>query len=275
MKTFYDDGTISERGFVYVATVRPFFYEFALHSLKTLRDFYPEANVTLFANEDLLDDRAKQFNKVFTEIPIHVRAKMWCLDKTPYKKTVYLDVDTVVLHKDIKVIHDHLDSCDMFFAPNPKWGCGSYEWAYISRDQKDTLDYQGGMLGYNKSDLAFDFTNTWFSEYCKQRDQEWPYDTKNYPRVWKQFDMFTLWLLTKNKFGGFERFQKLNIKQLPLRWGVIIDAPKKLLDGPIVIAHCTRDYYRVTPASRKLFKLDNEDYKITPSKTSSSTFEFN
>lgn len=277
MKTFYDDGTVSEKGFIYVATVRPFFYEVALHSLQTLKDFYPEANVTLFANEALIDDRAKRFNKVYTNVPVHQRTKMWCLDKTPYDQTVYIDADTVVLHKDIRTIHDHLADCDMFFAPNPTWACGSFEWAYVSRDKEDTLDYQGGMFGYNKNDLVQDFTNTWFTEYCKQREQDWPYDPERYSREWQQFDMFTLWKITSNKFGGFDRFEKLKIKQVPHRWGVIMAAPKKFLDGPIVIAHCSRDYYQSSPASANLFKMSKEyeSFKIKSSSTSSSTFQFN
>jgi hypothetical protein len=277
MKLFYDDNTVSEKGFVYVATHKPNYYEFALHSLNMLRDFWPDANVTLFANEALLDSRAKQFNKVYTNIPIHIRAKMWCLSKTPYQKTVYIDADTAILNKDIRNIHDLLVDHDLFFTPNPVWAVGSYSWATISVDGKESTNYHGGVVGYNKNDLVCDFTDTWFLEYVKQRTDPWPYNEDEYSQVWQQFDMFTLWKILYNKLGGFDRFQRLKINEVGFRWGVIADAPLKYLDGPIVIGHLTKGYYKGSAASAKKFKLSKEydNFRITESSVTEDSFKYN
>lgn len=202
------------KGFIYVASKDKIYYELAIWSAISLREMYPEADITLFTHRSFVDDRASIFNSVVTGIPIHTRAKMWCMARTPYDLTFYNDVDSQIIHPNIRKVFDELEDCDMFFTESFWYTTANYKWAFIDKDKKIPVLYHGAVCAYKKSDLTIDFHQTWFKEYVKQRTRPWSFDFAY--KEWQQFDMFTLWRLTSGKFPEFQRFTEgLRVKKGP------------------------------------------------------------
>lgn len=218
MKYIIGSEDVPEKGFIYVASKEVRYYEYAINACNTLKDYHPNSHVTLFTHEKFIDDQCKVFDNVIVDIPVHYRAKMWCMARTPYQKTIYIDADSFVMHKDIRTMHDDfLSDCDMFFCPVTTYTVGNFKWAFIDKEQKIVPPYHGAICGYNKTDLTIDFQQTWFDEYIVQQSVPWPYGDKHYSE-WRIFDMFTLWKITSNYYGGFDKFQDLKIKTIPMRY---------------------------------------------------------
>lgn len=248
---------IAERGFIYVASRDRLYYELALISLETLKAYYPDSHVTLFTHQKFIDDRAKAFDKVITGIPNHVRAKMWCMARTPYQKTVYIDCDSIIRHRDIRIMHDFLEDHDMFFGGHIDYTVANMKWAYIDRRRNIPIVYHGSMCGYNKTDITIDFMQTWFDEYIKQVSQpEWD---DRFFKEWKQFDMFTLWRMTSKKFSEFDRFNDLKIKLLERRFNNTIHDLEKDAGKNPVITQIDRDTWKQMKWAWKIIKSGTED----------------
>jgi hypothetical protein len=236
VKYLHNNGRTSDRGFIYVASRDRLYYELALLSAQSLRDYFPEAHLTLFTHERFVDERAaKMFDNVIVDIPVHYRAKMWCMARTPYQKTIYNDADSIIKHRDIKKMHDFLDECDMFFGTCLLYTVGNPKWGYMDHAQTEQPKYHGSLCGYNKSDLTLDFMQTWFDKYLEQLNNPWPYG-KNHPKEWQIFDMFTLWRMTSGKFEEFDRFKALNIKLLERRYNTTgQDLPEDIGGKPVIV----------------------------------------
>lgn len=212
----------SDDGFLYVASRDRKYYEYAINSCESLKAYYPNSHVTLFTHKNFVDDRANIFDNIITNIPIHLRAKMWCMARTPYKRTVYIDADSLVNHRDVKKLHDFLDDCDMFFTPVLDYAAGDFKWTAMDIARTEFPQYHGSMCGYHNTSLNLDFMQTWFDDYVKQRSEPWPYEAQGlHYQEWQQFDMFTLWRMTCNKFDQYNRFHNLNIKIIPARYNAM------------------------------------------------------
>lgn len=179
-------------GFLYVASQCSAYYKAAVNSAISLRDNYPEANITLFTHELLIKDSDRKFfDRIETGIPIHRRAKMYAMARTPYKKTLYLDADTEIRSENIKKVFDILGNNDIMFTKIvPK----------VSKDQvidsNNKLEYHGGVILYNSRKPTIDMIQDWFDTYIVQDKCRWhesPFARYN-PRM-KPWDQFTLWYL--------------------------------------------------------------------------------
>lgn len=243
MKIWYSNHKESEKGFLYVASKRRLYYELALISCQSLKDFSPKTHVTLFTHQNFVDDRCKIFDRVIVDIPIHNRAKMWCMARTPYERTVYNDCDSLIRHKDVSKIFNFLDECDLFCGSNLLYTVADIKWTYIDIERKHIPKYHGSMLGYHKTELNVDFMQTWFDEYVKQVSTPWKYGNNHY-QDWQKFDMFTLWRMTSGLFEEFERFDGLNIKILSRRWNTTIQDLPEDLDGPPVITQIDENSWK-------------------------------
>jgi len=260
MKTYYSNGKVSENGFIYVASRDRLYYELALLSCESLKSFSPKTHVTLFTHENFCDDRCKIFDTVIVDIPVHYRTKMWCMARSPYKKTIYNDCDSQICHKDVSKMFDFLDECDLFCGSNLLYTVGSLKWTYIDKARKHVPKYHGSMWGYNKSEIISDFMQTWFDEYIKQVSTPWPYE-KTHFKEWQQFDMFTLWKMTCGFFDEFERFNKLNIKILSRRWNTTCQDLPEDLDGPPVIMQIDKGTWQKMGNAWKVIEKGRTDEK--------------
>lgn len=275
MIIYHDNGKESKKGFIYIASKDKLFYELALRSCESLRDFYPDANVTLFTHKQFIDKRSSIFDKVICEIPIHNRAKMWCMARTPYQRTLYNDVDTFICHSDIKKIHDHLNDCDMFFGGHLNYTVANRKWEYVDKKQNIPIKLHGSLCGYHKTDINLDFMQTWFDEYVTQIESEWEHNFAH--PEWKDFDMFTLWRLTSKRYNEFDRFNGLNIKILDRRWNTTIQDLPADLNGPRVITQVDKDSYKKMPYiwSQISKELENERFVNKKYQTGESSIKYN
>lgn len=233
---------LSKEGFIYVASRVREYYEYALISCETLKEFHPESNVTLFTHEKFLDKRCKLFDNIVTGIPIHARAKMWCMARTPYEKTIYIDCDSIIRHKDVNKLHDFLENCDLFFGSQVLHTVTDLSWGFIDKSFSIEPKYHGSLCGYTNSKLNIDFMQTWFDEYVKQRSSPWKYE--EYDIKWKQFDMFTLWRMTCGKFEEFKKFNELIIKILPRRYNNTMGDLEENYEGVPVITQIDGSFYQ-------------------------------
>lgn len=276
MKVHFSNGKESEDGFIYVATRNRMYYELALLSCESLKSFSPKTHVTLYTHENFFDDRAKIFDQVIVDVPIHSRTKMWAMARSPYKRTIYNDCDSQICHRDVGKMFNFLDDCDLFCGSNLLYTVGSHKWAYIDKRQKHVPRYHGSMWGYKKDPLIADFMQTWFDEYIKQVTTPWPFERDHY-QVWQQFDMFTIWRMTSGLFDEFKRFDDLKIKILSRRWNTTSQDLPEDLDGPPVIMQIDRGTWKKMPNAWKTIEkgMNDEKHKVEQFALGDPTIKYN
>jgi len=86
---------------------------------------------------------------------------------SPFKKTLYLDCDTVIQNTGVEVAFDTLDGVDMCFFKNMSWRKGDK----VLKIYKRAMDmfgcnipiivWQGGVFSFNKTDATLEFFKTW------------------------------------------------------------------------------------------------------------------
>jgi len=273
MKYYKASTKDSDKGFIYVASKSYIYYELAIIACQSLKDCFPESNVTLFTHEKFVDKRAEIFDNVIVEIPIHYRAKMWCMARTPYDRTIYIDVDSQVKRKKVKDMFNFLDDHDMFFGKPEPYTVADIKWSHMDKAMTIVPPYHGALCGYKKSDIVIDFMQTWFDEYVKQYTQPWPYGDLHYPE-WKVFDMFTLWRMTSKKFNEFDKFNDIKIKLIPGKYITTAQHATEDLVGAVIQQIDRTTWERIpafwTPVEKKL-----ELYSFTKSEINFVSQKFN
>ncbi|CAB5221216.1 hypothetical protein UFOVP247_110 [uncultured Caudovirales phage] len=179
-------------GYVYVASLNSAYYKAAVNSAISLRDNYPEANITLFTHEKFIKDSDRKFfNNIVTGIPVHSRAKMWGMARSPYEKTLYLDCDTEIRSENIKNVFDILGDNDIMFTRIIK---------HVSNtrriDDDNDLEYHGGVILYNNTPLIKKLMNDWYELYDFQINCDWSNSIfSKYDKRMRPWDQFTIWYL--------------------------------------------------------------------------------
>jgi hypothetical protein len=222
------------QGVVLVASMSRAYYDAAIRCAVSIKDYAPDVNITLFTHASFVREADKHlFDNIVTNIPVHIRAKLWALPKTPYDVTLYLDADMEVYSDEFVKVFDQLKDADMAFT-NIR--------PHVSKDVvvKGTqkLKYHGGIFLYRKNDVI----DQWWDEYCVQfHSKTWPYEEEGYSKQMRPWDQFTLWRLLKDNkdikvghLGGTDDY----------RWNYIhlydekgIDANGKRGKDPIIYHH--------------------------------------
>lgn len=250
-----------KRGYIYVASCNPLYYELALRSAQSLKDYDPNSNITLFTHADWVDDRCSNvFDEVRVGIPNFIRAKMWCMARTPYDVTIYNDCDSLIKNKKISEMHDQLKDHDMMFGTNLAYTVSKIELAYIDKKRTISVTHHGSMCLYKKTNSTLNFHQRWYDDYITQCYTDWPYEDWSY-ELWKKFDMFTLWKIINNYNGDYKDFSELNIGLLSRRWNGTIYDCKKDLDGPPVIVQISRETFKNTGHYYKEIESDLKKYR--------------
>lgn len=207
--------TFPEFGVVYIATGK--FLEEAILSVKSLKACMPEMHVTLFSESQPADKYFDQWIEIhsptFTGLD-----KALMLKHTPYKKTIYLDSDTMINHS-LKGILERLDDWD--FLATIEVGRG-----YWYRDElgvpSSFPEVNGGILAFVKTSVVEELLIGWEKEIHKTRVWQKRYG----PRVWDQPALRKLLWNYRNEI-------KLGI--LPSEYNVISTWGTYIFGDPIII----------------------------------------
>lgn len=210
----------SSKGFVIVASRNSNFYTYAVNLMESIKDFYPEALITLVTEERFVDERADEADQVIF-CDNHYRAKLWGMSQSPYDITMYVDADMDCEHEDIAKVWDELGDNDMVFhelTPEREKFYAIREFRYDGGVEKYTLC--GGVCLYRSGNpLVREFMEDWFELFNKQHNNMWRpegFDKEQWDRDLKHFDQTTLWWLTEKE----EKYKdlKIGIFHDDIRW---------------------------------------------------------
>ena len=208
------------KGFIIVASNNVNFYVYAVNLIESIKDWYPEAQITLVTEERFIDDRADEAdNIIFCDN--HYRAKLWGMSQSPYDITMYVDADMDCEHEDIAKVWDELGDRDLVFhelTPEREKFYAIREFRFKGRMEKYTLC--GGVCLYRSSNpLVMEFMAEWFELYNKQLNNIWQpegFDNRQWNEDLKVFDQTTLWWLTEQE----DKYKdlKIGIFHDDIRW---------------------------------------------------------
>lgn len=224
----------SNTGFVVIATVHKKILLSAINLAESIREYWPDANITLFTTQDLVAGAdTSAFTSVVTkDVPHDRRAKLWALSKTPYNTTAYLDADTLCVSSEIRNIFDQLGNDDIIFTKirpynsNPKGFIEDPE--YIRH---------GGVFVYNSKPDTIAFMQRWWDLWSTTRSAD-VFNTTypEYPAKMKEWDQFYLFYLVKHT----DHKLKLGFFKEDARWNFVTGYQRSELCGkPPIIEHYT------------------------------------
>lgn len=220
-------------GYIYVATVRHDYYVAAKRSAESLLDFYPEAKITLFTLKEWVEDEDYEiFDKIITDIPNHIRTKLWALSLSPYDITMYVDCDTYIQHEDISKVFGFLGDNDIIFTRNRPYN------AKITKlNDEEEMIWHCGIFVYRKNIQTIKLTNDWYDRYCEQIKPG--FDISPYPQQARPWDTFTMWYLL-NKTEHRDTIKVGEFPRPDARWNFGTgQKPEELNGEDVVITHYT------------------------------------
>jgi len=231
------------RGFIYVASLTRPYFDAAIQSADSIKDFWPDAKITLFTHKDWWDEKYRDiFDNVILDIPVHCRAKLWALERTPYDLTCFMDADTFCESEDIRHIFDQLehdDEYDMAMTCNRPYNA---KVVYFTNDKelrhwkepdksmiKDAVvhKWEGdkgvyrfkwhcGMFLYKNNERTLKMLNMWYQNYAEQIEmnpnKNWGYP---YPKTLWFWDTFAFWRT------NFDVDYQVNIKEIHAKWNYV------------------------------------------------------
>lgn len=260
---------MENNGYLVVASRKSSFYSLAINLIESIKDYNPDANCCLVAEERFIDTRADCADHII-HCDDHVRAKLYGMTKTPYDKTMYIDADCEVVHEDIAKCFDELKDFDVMFT-------------HLSDDRKyifkevffpaGRLELCGGVCLYDYSkQIVKDFLQDWWDLHQKQVAGEWwptkefkdwrvastedkpNWDDKQYPRTLSRWDQFSLWWLTKKDPKYCDEALKVGIFEDDIRWNwyTSYDPNRNQAKSPVVIEH----YSNMAPKNDDLYAVN-------------------
>lgn len=223
------------KGFLYVASLSKAYYQAMVYSIESLKDELPDAQVAVYTHTDWVQDKDRHlFDHLFTPCPVHCRAKLWALDKSPFDLTMYIDADSYVESPEIIEPLDMLEEnpdVDVYMSENRPYnskvvyfteddmegpGIPAREMEhYIEADMELVRQGKGhkfrwhcGMFAWRKNERTQKLWAEWLRCYRKHHETQNGY--KPYPKSLTYWDTFAFWrALHENQDLG------VNIKRLP------------------------------------------------------------
>ena len=232
-----------KRGYLVVASKKPNFYLYAINLIESIKEYYPDAHVTLVADEVFLDGREDAADHVIVtegDAVGHYRAKIWGMTQTPYEQTMYCDADMGCEHEDIENVFDDLKGKDLVFHELAKKRETYYAIKYFT-DAGRQVEYRwcGGVCLYKSANpLVMDFMRDWWDYYKRQWAGEWRPPLEPWNDL-KAFDQTSLWWLL-NKVDKYEDI-KVGTFEDDIRWNYFTQYQYENLQPesgkPIVLRH--------------------------------------
>lgn len=195
-------------GFIYIASLDPKYLKSAIYSAESLREFYPEANITLYTHEEWLEgkDLSDLFDNIVTkDVPWHSRAKLWALDKTPYDLTVYVDADMEVMSEEIQTIWDQMPDDKDILLTRIRPYAGAFVYFDKTRRGGEGLEDHCGFFMYRKTEKTMAFMAEWWRLYQGQQDGSWKWDNTKYPEELRPWDQWSYWWLQNKTDFALDR----------------------------------------------------------------------
>lgn len=195
------------KGFIYGVGYKDVYLKSAKLSAGSVKDYYPDANITLVVPQSMVDDECYEiFDNVICDehVPDSKRTKLWALSKTPYDLTMYLDADTVCVSEEIQTVWDQIKDNDIVFTLIRKYN--SNPRGYLDDPE---YKYHGGVFLYNRNCIPM--MAEWWDRWLGART-EWNYPhTPNF-RIWDQYFLYYILAHTKHglKVGVFEEDARWN-----------------------------------------------------------------
>jgi len=235
------------KGYVIVASRKKFFYVSAINLMESIKDYYPEAQITFVVEERFLDGQERiADNVIFCDN--HARAKLIGMAKSPYDITFYVDADIECEHEDIATIFDKLDGHDLMFTglPADRHYCYAevfFEGARKPDGTKAGFELCGGVCLYDmRKPLVREFMQDWYDLTVAQYGRTWwpmkadgTEDLENYPATLKRWDQFSLWWLV-NKEPKYKDL-KVGILEDDARWNFYSKYKYEHNKDPVVLRH--------------------------------------
>lgn len=221
-------------GYLYVATVKHEYYVAAKQSALSLLDFYPEAKICFFTLSKWVQEEDYEiFDQIITDIPNHVRTKLWALSQTPYDLTMYVDCDTYIQHEDISKAFDYIGDNDVIFTRNRP-----YNAKITMLNDEDEMIWHCGIFVYKNNENTKQLMDDWYKQYCDQISPDYKLDGP-YPKTALPWDTFSMWyLLNKTKHKDL-----IKVGEFPspdARWNFCVGQKPSELEGQeIIILHYT------------------------------------
>ena len=223
---------MQNNGFLYVATLDKKYLKLANHSVRTLKEQYPQAHATLFTHFFWKDEASEHFdNVVIDDIPIHPRTKLLACGRTPYDITLYLDADTEIVHPDICEVFKELDKDkDMAIA---RTLCYTSNCKDVF--EEGMLHDHCGVLLYHRNPKTLDFFKDWWRLDVRARSGDKDLPHKNfYDPEYRGFDMWSFFYLTH--YTNWKH--KLKRQELDIRWNYLRNWAKRTeTNHEIVVEH--------------------------------------
>lgn len=228
-----------KRGYVITASVYPEYVHSANYCGGSIKDFDPDAHITLFVPEELrehVDDTC--FDSIITEgVPNHKRTKLYALSRTPYTEmTVYVDADMDCRHEDVQNIWDEMpDDVDILITKIRPYNGKEDRWPGGKTIPAGQMIHHGGFFMYRTNPQTLEFMQRWWDDYFEIKNNPWPYDEAECRRSFGQWDQFVFWrLLNVDKLDV-----KVDFFRDDGRWNFVNGYYPREAKGPIVFYHNT------------------------------------
>ena len=231
------------KGFMFVASFSKPYFDAAIQAADSIKDYWPEAKIALYTHEEWWDEKYRNiFDHVHLGVPVHVRAKLWALSKTPYDLTAYIDADTYCQSDEIRYLFDELDDeTDMIMSCNRPYNA---KVVYITPEQELThykpedleliktakthqWDFEGpagcwrmkwhcGMFVYRKNEHTMKMLDMWYNNYRTQIESNpkttWPYKWPSSLWYWDTFAFFNT---------NYDTNYGVTIKEIRAKWNFV------------------------------------------------------
>lgn len=218
------------KGFIYGVGKHDVYLKSAKISACTVKDYYPDANITLVVPRTMVDKECFEiFDRVICDdsVPNTERTKLWALAKTPYDLTMYLDADTFCVSEEIRDVWDQIEDNDILFTLIREYNSNPRGFL-----DDPNYKYHGGVFLYNRNCISM--MAEWWDRWLAART-EWNYPhTPNF-RHWDQY--FLYYILTHTQHN-----LKVGVFKEDARWNFVSGYLQFELAGKQpIICHCTID----------------------------------
>ena len=173
--------TNPDNGFIYIFHGERFTKE-AIISIESLRNEHKNAHVTAFCDDDNLPKGV--FDNVVKIVPTSIRSKVAYLRETPYRRTIFLDTDTV-LFRPVDDIFEMLERYD--FCLTHDLARKRLKYSKMMPEYEEIpyafSELNTGVIGFRKScavDECLAQWNYYYSKYYKKLIRKVPYDQPSF-----------------------------------------------------------------------------------------------